>query len=346
MKHLLLQFLTTTLFCSISFSNIKHEATFAEQNLAVQKNKNFQSLQITALSRSLDILRPVEDVAKYKYLLLNYENLYGLDKATFAQNLPQDMTLVVLSTQRSVQNVKQQFLKYLPADRLIVVGHPSAPMGFWARDAFPFPVIQKDQTAGLVAHQYYRDFDGQNAISEAVQFKMTPYDFVFVGGNLMATEFGDCFTIKGPRMFGTKLETIKNAYGCQSITALPHLSGIGDVDEVLKVLPNKNAITNQDEIAKIMTEKGYSVQMLPKLRGYRTYANSLILNGTVFMPSYNDPQTDFAAQKVYESYGYKVVPVDSRMVSDQGHGSIHCITMAYPNVDIESMLENMGYSIF
>jgi Porphyromonas-type peptidyl-arginine deiminase len=328
---------------SSSFALSRHEATDFERQRAFEKNIQLEKHKINFFTQSENILRPAADVTHYKYLLINSESLYNLDKSVFAKNLPEDMTLVVLAPTSSINSVKQYFLNFLPPERLIVVGHYSARDGFWARDAFPFPVIQKDLATGLVGHQYYRDFEGREAISSSVNFQMTPYDFVFVGGNLMANEFGDCYTIKGPRSFGTSLSTIQKAYGCKTISGLPHLAGIGDVDEVLKVLPNKKALTNQKEIAQILQEQGYEVQMLPQLRGYRTYANSLIVNGVVFMPSYKDSVNDTAAQKAYESYGYKVIPVDSRNISDNGHGSIHCITMAYPNINIESMLHSFGY---
>ena len=126
---------------------------------------------------------------------------------------------------------------------------------------------------------------------------------------------------------------------------MPWTTGIGDIDETVKLLPNNQALTNQQQLKPILESLGYTVTMLPDAGGYRTYANSLVLNGTVFMPSYNQPE-DQTAKAIYESFGYKVVFLDSRVVSDQGMGSIHCMTMAYPEMNINRLLGSMGMTLF
>lgn len=69
-----------------------------------------------------------------------------------------------------------------------------------------------------------------------------------------------------------------------------------------------------------------------------TYANFLISNGTVFVPTYFENEaadhpgkaTDAAAIQVLEKHGkYRVVPVDCRPFIEQ-HGSLHCLTMQIP----------------
>lgn len=62
-----------------------------------------------------------------------------------------------------------------------------------------------------------------------------------------------------------------------------------------------------------------------------TYANFLVLNETVLMPTYNQPDTDQeAAYVVAEAFpGRSVLPIDSRVIVRQ-HGSIHCCAMQYP----------------
>ena len=62
-----------------------------------------------------------------------------------------------------------------------------------------------------------------------------------------------------------------------------------------------------------------------------TYANFLILNGAVLMPTYGQPVTDELARRQLQKAfpKYDIVPVDSRILIRQ-HGSIHCSTMQYP----------------
>ena len=62
-----------------------------------------------------------------------------------------------------------------------------------------------------------------------------------------------------------------------------------------------------------------------------TYANFLIINDAVLMPTYGQPINDELAraqlQKAFPKYD--IVPVDCRVLIRQ-HGSLHCSTMQYP----------------
>ena len=61
-----------------------------------------------------------------------------------------------------------------------------------------------------------------------------------------------------------------------------------------------------------------------------TYANFLILNGAVLVPTYQDPSDALALRTVAEAFsGYEVVGIDCRVLIEQ-HGSLHCITMQLP----------------
>lgn len=61
-----------------------------------------------------------------------------------------------------------------------------------------------------------------------------------------------------------------------------------------------------------------------------TYANYLVINGAVLMPSYADPADDKARRVLEEAFpGREVVAIDCRPVI-RGFGSLHCITMQLP----------------
>ena len=62
-----------------------------------------------------------------------------------------------------------------------------------------------------------------------------------------------------------------------------------------------------------------------------TYANFLIRNGAVIVPTYNQPDNDAQALSlVAEAFpGYDIIGIDSHVIIRQ-HGSIHCLTMQYP----------------
>ena len=62
-----------------------------------------------------------------------------------------------------------------------------------------------------------------------------------------------------------------------------------------------------------------------------TYANFLIINGAVLIPTYRDPERDEAARKQLQKAfpKHEIVPIDCRVLIEQ-HGSLHCCTMQFP----------------
>lgn len=90
---------------------------------------------------------------------------------------------------------------------------------------------------------------------------------------------------------------------------------------------------------KTLDGKPYKLLPLPLpdpifLEGYRlpaTYANFLIINGAVLYPTYNQPEKDNMAREVlqtaftdYDLFGINCTPLIKQ------HGSLHCVTMQYP----------------
>jgi agmatine/peptidylarginine deiminase len=60
------------------------------------------------------------------------------------------------------------------------------------------------------------------------------------------------------------------------------------------------------------------------------YANFLIINGAVLVPTYADPADQAAVARLQGLFpGRAVLPVDCRLLIRQG-GSLHCITMQFP----------------
>ncbi len=62
-----------------------------------------------------------------------------------------------------------------------------------------------------------------------------------------------------------------------------------------------------------------------------TYANFLIVNGAVIVPTYDQPANDtLAMERIQQAFpDREAVGVDARVIIRQ-HGSIHCLTMQYP----------------
>ena len=320
-----------------------HGATPEEVREALAVNR--------ALVRPLNLLRtsvtrvPVPDDYPFAYVLMaasddNIGEVRDL-RRLIATNLPSDIKLVLLTTDFAASSVRRRYEAWLPPERIILATDKSEynHNGFWARDAFPIPVLDPEtKTASLIAHQYFRPFDSFKTIASAVQGQMTERSEVFVGGNLLADRNGHCFTVNSERLFDLVASDIQDMFGCASVHVLDHLAGIGDVDEVIKPLGENTMLTNQTQYAGVLKDLGYNVVMLPAIEdSFRTYLNSLVVGRTVFMPAYGISE-DQIAQKVYEDLGFTVVPIRSVFLSDRLNGSVHCQTMAYPAIKKQQLL--------
>ena len=60
-----------------------------------------------------------------------------------------------------------------------------------------------------------------------------------------------------------------------------------------------------------------------------TYANFLIINNTVLMPTYRSPKDEIARQQLQKAFpDQKIIGIDCTALIKQ-HGSLHCVTMQY-----------------
>jgi hypothetical protein len=279
--------------------------------------------------------RPVEEYGDYGYVLMS--SLAYFDEAvnlrrTIAQNLPQGVSLVILANNKNAPEVLAQYSQWISPDRLIIANDTQIEESFWARDTFPFPV-HMNGSISLVNAKYFRPFTSGDRVASSVGYPNYKQNFEFVGGNLLADNAGNCFTVVGPRTFGTTSADLMRYYGCRNVTELPYIYGIGDVDEVIKPLPNRLMLTNQQAYIPKLQSLGYKVVELPLVDNdslkQRTYVNSLLVKNTVFMPKYNE-LSDNIAMATYQKLGYQVIPILSTEFSDEWQGSVHCQVMAYP----------------
>ena len=62
-----------------------------------------------------------------------------------------------------------------------------------------------------------------------------------------------------------------------------------------------------------------------------TYANFLVINGAVLVPTYDQPEKDAEALRVVQQAfpDREMIPIDARTIIRQ-HGSVHCLTMQVP----------------
>ena len=121
----------------------------------------------------------------------------------------------------------------------------------------------------------------------------------------------------------------------------------GHIDTIVRIAPDNTLLYNKDkqlmeQLKGLRTLEGqpYRLLELPLPSPIydedgeqlpATYANFLILNGAVLVPTYNQPENDAKAISIIQSAftDREMVPIDSRSIIKQ-HGSIHCCTMQYP----------------
>ena len=106
------------------------------------------------------------------------------------------------------------------------------------------------------------------------------------------------------------------------------------------------ALQQQLEGLRTMGGKPYHLLRLPMPQGIydngerlpATYANFVILNGAVLVPTYQQPDNDqLAMERIHRAFPDRVIiGIDARTAIRQ-HGSLHCLTMQYP----EGVLERM-----
>ena len=97
----------------------------------------------------------------------------------------------------------------------------------------------------------------------------------------------------------------------------------------------------KQQLQQLRTQEGKPYRLIPlpwpKARydekGQRlpaTYANYLVINGAVLVPTYNDPADSVAEQVIGDAHpGREIIGIDCRPIIRQ-HGSLHCISMQIP----------------
>ena len=191
-------------------------------------------------------------------------------------------------------------------------------------------------------------------------------DFVLEGGSIESDGKGTVFTTECCLMAPHRNqpltkeeieERLKEWLGAERIVWLQHGSLIGDdtdghIDTLVRICPNDTLLyTGGDKDHPDLAEMEKELQNLRTLDGkpYRllklplprpiyddgdrlpaTYANYLIVNGAVLVPTYKQPDLDQEAMDVIQQAfpDREIVGIDCCAVIKQ-HGSLHCCTMQY-----------------
>ena len=195
-------------------------------------------------------------------------------------------------------------------------------------------------------------------------------DFVLEGGSIESDGRGTIFTTSmcqlkrnQPLTLQQIEEELKRRLRAQRIVFLHHGQLEGDdtdghIDTIVRLAPRNTIVYTacdnptdphyeefqalEQQIADLRdaTGKPYKLLRLPlpdaiyETDGQRlpaTYANFLVINKAVIMPTYNQPAKDETAAEVLAKAfpNREIVRIDARTIIRQ-HGSIHCLTMQFP----------------
>ncbi len=191
-------------------------------------------------------------------------------------------------------------------------------------------------------------------------------DFVLEGGSIESDGHGTVFTTTSCLLAPhrnqplTQLEIeqrLKQWLGADRIVWIAHGTLMGDdtdghIDTLVRIAPNDtllyigadrdhpDLLLMEQKLQQLRTTDGrpYRLLRLPMLRpihedGERlpaTYANYLVINGAVLVPTYAQPDLDSEALRIIgEAFPDRsIIGIDCRAVIRQ-HGSLHCCTMQY-----------------
>lgn len=191
-------------------------------------------------------------------------------------------------------------------------------------------------------------------------------DFVLEGGSIESDGKGTIFTTaccllaphrNQPLTQAEIEERLKQWLGAERVVWLNYGSLMGDdtdghIDTLVRICPDDTLLyiggddehpdlaLMEEELQALHTLEGkpYRLLKLPLPRpiyedGARlpaTYANYLVINGAVLVPTYDQPDLDAEAMRIIgQAYpDREMVGIDCRAVIKQ-HGSLHCCTMQY-----------------
>ncbi len=211
------------------------------------------------------------------------------------------------------------------------------------------------------------DINRQLYVQGRVEGVYEPHlDFVLEGGSIESDGHGTVFTTTSCLLAPhrnqplTQLEIeqrLKQWLGADRVVWIAHGTLMGDdtdghIDTLVRIAPedtllyigadrdHPDLLLMEQELQQLRTTDGrpYRLLRLPMPRpiledGERlpaTYANYLVINGAVLVPTYAQPDLDSEALRIIgEAFPDRsIIGIDCRAVIRQ-HGSLHCCTMQY-----------------
>lgn len=196
-------------------------------------------------------------------------------------------------------------------------------------------------------------------------------DFVLEGGSIESDGKGTVFTTSQCLMAPNRNQPLskdgiedylKRVLCTERIVWLDHGNLVGDdtdghIDTIVRIAPDDTILyvkcddyrdeqfddfnNLESQLLCLRTKEGKPYRLLPLPMpkamyddGERlpaTYANFLIINGAVLVPTYNQPELDKKAMDIIQEAfpDREIIGIDAQVAVRQ-HGSLHCLTMQFP----------------
>lgn len=309
----------------------------AEHNARINKQNRYrQNTRDESITENLNVARPFADFEKVQYIIFSGHNSFSEArrvKSEILQGLPGGVQALIYDSQGNPEAGKKDlsfYSQFIELIRLTRIYLEAVGTGFWSRDTIPVPVyLHSGEVAGVDA-EYYRWFEPDQAFAKQMNIPLIRHDYYHEGGNFLSDTEGRCYIVNNSRAEKIPDSLFQSHYGCSKLVRFPHLKGIGHIDERVKIINDNIALTDTPQYKEILENLGFEVRMLPVPSNYyETYANSILVNGTVLLPVFNQT-SDQSAMEIYSQLGFDVKPIFVDELPNSGHGSLHCITMTYP----------------
>ena len=216
--------------------------------------------------------------------------------------------------------------------------------------------------------KYEAELDNKltQSISSTYDAPIKSFDYVLEGGAIDCNGAGTIMTtatciFHENRNDDLHLGLLKKALAAEKIIVLSNglLSGDdtdGHIDTLARFVDEKTIayvqcldkedehydafLKMEEELERFSDQNKDSFHLIPlpfpaaiyenKKRLPATYANFLVINGAVLMPTYNDDNDDLAQAILQRAFPkHDIVPIDCSTLIRQG-GSLHCVTMQFP----------------
>lgn len=248
---------------------------------------------------------------------------------------------------------------HVPCERMWIRDH--GPLAVWSDSGVVFMDFDDLANSGL-------DEDLPTNLANAWGLDSYQLPYVLCGGNFMVDGHNTLFTTTRlytqnpgytPAQIRNDLQTFMGITSVITVSA-QHNDYWGHIDMQIKLLddttfvvasvdqgsgPNYDTLENNFQFLSSLTAPHghpYRIRRLPMANNWKTYANSLILNNILLIPTYSHPRDSIAFQVYRELMpNHQLVGINCNSIIGWD-GALHCITMQLFDDQVIANIKNLS----